>query len=524
MTNALAATQVQPMPVATTLGMAKGINVCGYLRDESGWGTAARSYVRALRALGVPLALNDVSALSSNRSADRTMTEFEGDNPFPLNLICVDPTQQFAVLQQLGEGRLKGRYNVGAWAWELPHFPAKWLDRLAFYDEIWVMSSFVANGLSALAPIPVVRIPPVLTVSEQGSREHGRLRLGVSPNEFVFLFVFDMHSHMARKNPLAAIDAFRLAFAPTDPARLVIKCVNGDTDLMGLTAMYERAQGHSIRILDGYWTLEGVQDLFAGCDAYVSLHRSEGLGLTIAEAMALGKPVIATGWSGNGDFMDVSNSFPVRYNLIEIPESIGPYRAGETWAEPSVEHAAALMRYVYEDREDASERGKAARLAIEREYSEERIAALIRRRLETISIRQDLATFRGETWSEVHSYQQLPARIRRTVADRVPAGSTVLVVSKGDEDLVKLYGRNGWHFPQAEGGGHLGFHPPDSRAAIKHLEDLRTKGADYLLFPNVAFWWLDYYVEFRKHLDEYYSRVWSDESCVIYQLRRGRRP
>src|SRR3712207_2650205 len=116
----------------------------------------------------------------------------------------------------------------------------------------------------------------------------------------------------------------------------------------------------------------------AACDAYVSLHRSEGTGLTITDAMALGKPVIATSWSGNMDFMDVSNGFPVRYELVELQRNVGPYRAGETWAEPSVEHAAEMMRLVFEGREEARSRGRAAKREIEANYSEEGVADLIR--------------------------------------------------------------------------------------------------------------------------------------------------
>ena len=119
-----------------------------------------------------------------------------------------------------------------------------------------------------------------------------------------------------------------------------------------------RASGAAIDIHAGYIPSERVRSLIASCDAYVSLHRSEGIGLTIADAMGLGKPVIATGWSGNTDFMDVSNSFPVSYRLVEIEENVGPYHEGEVWAEPSVEHAAELMRFVVDHPEEASVRGE----------------------------------------------------------------------------------------------------------------------------------------------------------------------
>lgn len=515
--NSLVATPQAVSTINTGFEL-EGMNVCGYLRDESGWGTAARGYIRALRVLGVPLALNDISATSTNRSADRSLTGFTSDHPYPVNLVCVDPTQHFSVLSHLGAEYMQGRYNIAAWAWELDRFPAKWIDRMAFYDEIWVMSSFVANALAPLAPIPVVRIPPVLSVGRVGSRAQGRQGLDVSPGDFVFLFVFDFHSHLARKNPLSAIDAFKLAFESGDPASLVIKCVNGDADPGGLSAVFERARGSRIFIYDGYWPDQAMQNLFASCDAYVSLHRSEGLGLTIAEAMALGKPVIATGWSGNMDLMNVSNSFPVPFRLVEVQESVGPYRAGEMWAEPSVRDAAELMRYVFEHREEATARGEAGHREIETHYSEADIASLISQRLEAIRVRRDPGPFQRKNWAAFFDYRELAGRIRGIVSEKLPPGATVLVVSKGDEELVRLDGREGWHFPQAENGTPTGYHPADSRGAIEQLEHLRAKGAGYLLFPSVAFWWLDYYSDFLRHLDERYTRTWNDERCIIYRL------
>jgi glycosyltransferase involved in cell wall biosynthesis len=497
-----------------------GLNVCGYFRDESGWGAAGRSYVRALRALGAPIALRDISGMSTNRSQDHTLAGFGPNQPYPLNLICVDPTQHFAALSEVGAAYFQGHYNIGAWAWELPRFPAKWLDRLAFYDEIWVMSSFVADALAPLSPVPVVRIPPVLALSEKGSREAGRRLLGLQPDEFVFLFVFDFHSHLARKNPLALIDAFKLAFAPTDRVRLVIKCVNGESDPEGFAALATRAAGYPVLVYDGYWTANQVRDLYAASDAYVSLHRSEGLGLTIAEAMAHGKPVIATGWSGNMDLMTVSNSYPVRHRLVEIESSVGPYRAGEVWAEPSVEHAAELLRYISSHLTEAQERGETAQQEIETNFSEDRIAALIRQRLEAIAIRRNWGDLQGKAWAAFFDYQRLASRLREVVGKCIPPGATVLVVSKGDDELLQLDGRMGRHFPQTENGLYLGYHPADSYAAIQQLENLRAEGSRYMLIPNVSFWWLEYYKDFREYLDECYRRIWSDDSCIIYDLDR----
>jgi glycosyltransferase involved in cell wall biosynthesis len=505
---------------AATVGReSDGVNLIGYLQDESGWGAATRGYARALESLHLPIAFNDLSGLSSNRSEDRTLERFDAGHPYCVNLVCVDAAQHFAVLSHVGTGMFEGRYSIGAWAWELPRFPERWYDRFAYYDEIWVTTSFVANVLAPISPVPVVRIPPVLTPATRASRDSGRRRLGASPEEFVYLFVFDFHSHMERKNPLALIDAFEAAFAPSEPVRLVIKCVNADSNREGFAAMNARAQGYPIDIHTGYWPSQDVSNLMAACDAYVSLHRSEGTGLTITDAMALGKPVIATSWSGNMDFMNVSNSYPVRYELVELRENVGPYRSGEVWADPSVEHAAEQMRSVFEDREEARIRGKAARREIETNYSEEKVAGTVRQRLEVIASLHRLPEFRHEIRAFHSAYQRLTHYVLEAANEVVPDGTIAAVVSKGDKNLVELGGeRKGWHFPRNEDGVYVGYHPADSAEAISHLEELREKGARFLLFPGTALWWLEYYGEFRDHLNSHYRRVWDEEACVIYKL------
>jgi glycosyltransferase involved in cell wall biosynthesis len=523
-------------------GVPAGVNVGGYLRTESGVGSAARRCVRALRFLGIPVALKDASAVSGNRAKDLTLTAFDAEHPHGVNIVCGDVERHFALMAQLGEGFFRGRYNIGMWAWELPRFPEKWYDRFAYYDEVWAGSSFVANALAPVSPLPVVRVPPVLTAEAPGSRVRGRQRLGASDEEYVFLFVFDVNSHLERKNPLAVVEAFARAFAPLDPARMVIKTVNAASDAEGFTTLRERARGFRVYFHDGYWPAEEMRDLMAACDAYVSLHRSEGIGLTIGDAMALGKPVVATGWSGNMDFMNVSNSFPVRYELVEITRRVGPYAGGEVWAEPSVEHAAELMRLVFADRRRAEACGHAARREIEADYSEEAVGRLIRERLRVIAGRRrfgrlkralrepvpDVAAFLDE-FQDVGRfvpgghlrYRLLLGRIAEVVRTTLPPDAAVLVVSRGDEALLRLGGRPGWHFPQAEGGAYAGHNPADSGEAISHLEGLRAAGATHLLFPATALWWLDYYDDFRRHLESHHRAVVrQDEVCTIFALSR----
>jgi hypothetical protein len=228
-------------------------------------------------------------------------------------------------------------------------------------------------------------MPPALTSPLTGSRDDGRRHLEVGPDELVYLVVFDFLGYVKRKNPLAAIAAFKQAFPTERDVRLVIKCANEHLDPAAFEAMRAMADGSRVSIHHGYWSTREMLDLVAACDVYVSLHRSEGLGLSIAEAMAYARPVIATGWSGNTDFMTRDTSFPVRYELVELTEDLGAYRAGQVWAEPSVDDAARLMRLVYDDRALARERGEAAQRRIQEHYSEMQIGERMRERLTRIS-------------------------------------------------------------------------------------------------------------------------------------------
>jgi len=301
--------------------------------------------------------------------------------------------------------------------------------------------------------------------------------------------------------------------------RLVLKCVNAQSCPEGLAAMQERSQGHAVSIYDGYWPADEVRDLMAACDAYVSLHRSEGTGLTITDAMALGKPVIATGWSGNMDLMSVGNSFPVEYDLVEIDKTVGPYGAGEVWAEPSVAHAAALLRNVFEHPDEAERRGQAARTEIAENYGEQGVARLIEQRLEGIRLAEELPKLRQDTWASFEEYQALGRRIRDHVAAALPRESTVIVVSKGDEALLPHDVCHAWHFPRTEDGKYAGSYPANSAEAIAHLESLRARGGEYLVFPRPSLWWLEHYVDFRHYLDARYRRLArGEDTCLIYDL------
>jgi glycosyltransferase involved in cell wall biosynthesis len=193
-----------------------------------------------------------------------------------------------------------------------------------------------------------------------------------------------MMSVMERKNPLGLIRAFKQAFRAEDAVCLVLKTSFGDRHPAQIQELRDAAVGANITVIDQVYSPDEVLSLMDACDAYVSLHRSEGLGLTMAEAMLMGKPVIATNFSGNVDFMDESNSLLVPYELVKLGKPIPPYDADLEWAEPSVEHAAQLMRRVYENQEWAREVGARGKASAEANLSLEAAGRRIASRLEEI--------------------------------------------------------------------------------------------------------------------------------------------
>jgi SAM-dependent methyltransferase len=205
------------------------------------------------------------------------------------------------------------------------------------------------------------------------------------PAGFLFLFSFDYLSVFERKNPLATVAAFTTAFKPGSGAALVLKCINHEHDPANHARLREAIAGRpDIQLIDAYLSPSDKNALAATCDCYVSLHRSEGLGLTMAEAMYLGKPVIATGYSGNLDFMSGANSYLVDFELVRIGPDAKPYPAHGLWAEPDVQDAARLMRHVFDDQGESATRGRRAAADIRRTHSKAAAGARMARRLESI--------------------------------------------------------------------------------------------------------------------------------------------
>ena len=357
-----------------------GVNVVGYFRSELGVGEAARQVVTALDTAGVPVLAVHGATLPLSRQGHLFTQSDHRDAQFPVNLICVNADMLPDFADRAGERFFAGRYSIGLWFWEVSRFRTEWQGSFELLDEVWAPTEHVAAALAPISPIPVVPIripvemPPIVPRS--------RAELGV-PEGFFFLFSFDYLSVFERKNPLATVEAFTRAFAPEEGPSLVLKCINAERDPASHERLLAAAREHpDVHVIDRYLTPSDKNALTATCDCYVSLHRSEGFGLTMAEAMYVGKPVIATGYSGNLDFMTAENGLLVDYELVPIGPGAPPYPADGEWADPNVEHAAALMRLVFDDPAAATALGKRAAQDIHRTHSPEAAGELMRHRLE----------------------------------------------------------------------------------------------------------------------------------------------
>lgn len=375
--------ELDPQAMAVELAR-PGLNVLGHFCYPSGLRVSVESMVQGMNAVGTPVSLRDVWTDISND--DPHHADYHGMECHDVTLIHVQPEPFFddayARAQLFERGPCS--YRIAYWYWEFDSIPDAWVAHAKAVDEVWAATEFVARGLRARLPIPVRTLFPGVKLAPFERRDRAHFGLPAK-DEFLFLFTFHMVSVMERKNPLGLIQAFRQAFGEGDAARLVLKASFGDRHPAQMQALRDAAKGARITIIDEVYSPDEVLSLMDACDAYVSLHRSEGLGLTMAEAMLMGKPVIATKFSGNVDFMDESNSLLVPCELVKLDKPIPPYDAGLEWAEPSIDHAARLMRRLFDDRAWAREIGARAQASAEANLSLAAAGRRITARLEEVA-------------------------------------------------------------------------------------------------------------------------------------------
>jgi glycosyltransferase involved in cell wall biosynthesis len=375
-----------PAPAACDVPSAfrTGLNIAGYFKAELGVGEIARLVAAASQREGLP-----VATVLNDRTLSRQEDAFEEsahDGPYSVTLVCANADEFPRAVDALPPEMRDPCYRIGFWFWETERLPEVYRPSSDLLDEIWVASEYVAAAVQPAVTKPV-RICPV-PVRQFAPTTMSRADLG-APEGFLFLFMFDFLSSIQRKNPIGLVQAFCRAFRPGEGPTLMLKSINGHLARAAQEALRAAIGDRpDVIAVDGYMA-SGTRDaLMKSCDCYVSLHRSEGFGLTLAEAMTLGKPAIATAYSGNLAFMTPENSFLVPYRRVTVPGGCGPYPEGDWWAEPDLAAAASIMRAVYENPGLARDRGERGRIDVTERYSPARTTAFIRERLVDIQRRR----------------------------------------------------------------------------------------------------------------------------------------
>ena len=361
-----------------------GLTIVGYLSGNFGIGEAARSLARSCIDVGVPVEGVDVCFQRLGRSADDTLTLPTSSGSPAVELFYMNAEETIPTRAVLGmAGRKRAPYTIGFWHWEQPRIPERHHAAFAELNEVWVPSTFVQDAVAPVSPVPVFKVPHAVRFTP--SPEASRASFGLDPDRRLVLVMFDFQSYQYRKNPQAAIAAFRLAARKANSLGLVVKTHYGETEPDARAELHEclRDLPH-VTCIDESLSRQRMWDLQSCCDILLSLHRAEGFGLCPAEMMYLGKPVVATGWSANMDFMDADNSMPVRYRLVPLAKTVGPYDAGPLWAEADVEHAAWCLCRLAEDPALAERIGARARVTIREKLDPLVVGRQVAERLETI--------------------------------------------------------------------------------------------------------------------------------------------
>lgn len=357
-----------------------GINLIGNVKAETGLGQSCRLVANEIENSDYDFVIYNYNQLGSisenNKQWNHKISE---ELSYNINLIHINPHELGLAFTQLPKSFWDYRYNIGFWLWEIEEFPDEWIPCFHCLDEIWTPSEFISQSIRKKTQLPVITIPYCVEAQIQKKADRGYYNL---PNDqFLFLTMYDHNSIVERKNPMAVIDAFRKAFdCHNTKVGLVIKISNATkSDIKMIeTAM----EGYSnFYIMSDVLSKEDVNGLIETVDVLVSLHRAEGFGLVLAEAMLLGTPTIATNWSSNIEFMNSEVSCLVKYTMKVIEKDLGPFKKGNQWADPDVDDAADFMIKLYDDSIYYEEISTKARLYLEEKLSMDITKLKINKRL-----------------------------------------------------------------------------------------------------------------------------------------------
>ena len=360
-----------------------GINLYGLFRSEIGLSQGAKLYAKALERGNIPHTLLNLDFMPELPQNDTSLDDrLTLENRYAINVVHINPLEWRDACGTFSQKQFDGHYNIAVILWELETLPNEWLDVFSYIDEVWTPSRFIAGAVEKATDKPVTVIPYGMEVPYDDQLT--RADFGLDEKDFLVLMMFDSNSFASRKNPGAAIDAFREAYGDNpDHVKLVIKINNPRTEDVAFVEEHIGGKAGYLLITERM-KKERLNSLIRLCDVFISLHRAEGFGLVMAEAMALGTPAVATGWSANTEFMPEEAACPVRYKLIPVAGGYQFDNGKMMWANPDVHHAAEYLRSLRADPAYYREKAEAGKRYIGENLSVERCAEAMRRRIEQI--------------------------------------------------------------------------------------------------------------------------------------------
>jgi hypothetical protein len=335
-----------------------GVNLIGYAFGRLGIGEDLRMAGKALLQAEVPMTMLDFLPGDNIDTNERSMARYVSDaGEYAFNIFCLTAEETGRFYAERGRSQFADRYNIGYWPWELGAWPTEWEMMLELVDEVWVSTQHTYDALKPVCKKPLQLMPMAVElgpVKNYRPRNKARESFKLNKSATLFCFAFDLNSYIERKNPMACVRAFLKAFPKADykasQVGLVVKVQKPRSYNEAWFELKKIARSdRRIRIIEQTLDRPTLLALYGACDCYVSLHRAEGFGRGMAEALQLGLHVICTGYSGNVDFCQPPYAELVKYRLVRVKKAQYPRSSGQVWAEPSVRHAAQLMRQFYEN-------------------------------------------------------------------------------------------------------------------------------------------------------------------------------
>lgn len=351
-----------------------GLNIVGYVNSMFGLGEAVKLNIEAAKRLDIPVNIINYENVKKNAN-------YRYKFNYSINLVQISLIDLDTFFSTIDPNFFNNKYSILFLMWESEYIPQKFKGTINLFNEIWTASTYCKKIFKKVYKGSIITVPHPVELSLKPIKDQNTI-IFFNKKKFNFLFIFSYHSSIERKNPFFLVEAFIKAFGNNDNVELTIKTVGGQQFKRSKKKLNQSISGqNNIKIIDLELDKNSVNHLINDCDCYVSLHHAEGFGLTLAEAMYLGKPTIATNYSGNTEFMNESNSFLVDYDLGWIENPDNNFCSKTLWGNPLMQSAVEKLKEVYNNPDLRIEKAMNAKLFVNKKLSFYTVGSIIKRRL-----------------------------------------------------------------------------------------------------------------------------------------------